>query len=234
MNLLAIDSAASILSVAVASGDQIWYSGSEAGTKHSELVMDSVDMLMKKAGIAPEDLQGVLCMGGPGSFTGLRIGFSIAKGLSLSLGIPFAAIPSLDCAAMPCSGRAGPVLPVIAAGKNAFFYALFRYGKRLGPDMDAGPGPIAEVLAGVPENQKVLLTGPDADTLFKILLDRDDGKFAGRLELDSGPQQGYAGVLLDIAKKTKIIDRDTTAWLFSGPEYIRKSDAELKYSQEGR
>jgi len=227
VNLLAIDSAASLLSVAVAAAGQTWYSQAEAGTKHSELVMDSVDALMKKAGIAPRDLEGILCMGGPGSFTGLRIGFSIAKGLSLSLGIPFAAIPTLDCAAMPCSGWPGPVLPVIAARKNAFFYALYQSGKRLGPDMDAESGEIAEVIAGLPDAQKVLLAGPDADKLHAILLDRDAGIPAGKFELASAPEHGYAGVLLEIAEKTNIFDTDTAAWLFAGPEYIRKSDAEM-------
>jgi len=227
VNLLAIDSAASLLSVAVASAGQIWYSQAEAGTRHSELVMDSVDTLVKKAGITPCDLEGILCMGGPGSFTGLRIGFSIAKGLALSLGIPFAAIPTLDCAAMPCSGWPGPVLPAIAARKNAFFYALFQNGKRVGPDMDAESGQIAAVIAGFPDNQKALLVGPDANTLYAILLDRSDGKLSGKMELASVPAHGYAGVLLEIAEKTNIFDTDTSAWLFAGPEYIRKSDAEI-------
>jgi hypothetical protein len=58
-------------------------------------------------------------------------------------------------------------------------------------------------------------------------LDRNDGKLSGRLELASVPARGYAGVLLEIAEKTNIFGSDNSAWLFAGPEYIRKSDAEI-------
>ena len=101
MNLLAIDTATEQFSVALAAGTDTaapasWLFEADAGLRHSELVMDIVDMLMDKAALKPPDLSGVVCMGGPGSFTGLRIGFAIAKGLALSLSIPFAAIPTLD------------------------------------------------------------------------------------------------------------------------------------------
>jgi hypothetical protein len=82
-------------------------------------------------------------------------------------------------------------------------------------------------LSALPDNQKILLAGPDADKLYQILLDGNDGKLSGRLELASVPAQGYAGVLLDIAEKTNIFGSDNSAWLFAGPEYVRKSDAEI-------
>jgi tRNA threonylcarbamoyladenosine biosynthesis protein TsaB len=226
VNILAIDTAGAVLSTALAAGDQCWHFEVDAGLRHSELAMDSVDMLMEKAGLAREELSGVVCMGGPGSFTGLRIGFSLAKGLALALGIPFKSVPTLDCMAWPFSPWPGIVLPAIDAKKGAFFCALYSRGRRLGADMDAGPEHIARSLAaaGAGAENPVLVTGPDADRLIEAL----GGENAGNLTLGMGPMPagGGARALLDIAKKNKIFDNGNSDW-FSGPVYIRKSDAEL-------
>ncbi|MDR0487266.1 MAG: tRNA (adenosine(37)-N6)-threonylcarbamoyltransferase complex dimerization subunit type 1 TsaB, partial [Treponema sp.] len=171
MNLLAIDSAASVLSVAAAAGENICCFQTEAGVKHSEIVMDCIDAQMKKAGLEPQSLNGILCMGGPGSFTGLRIGFSVAKGLALALGIPFAYFPTLDCMAMPHSGFSGLVIPVIAASKNAFFCAPYRGCIRCGPDTKTNAGQIAAVIAGHKNSktEKTLLSGSGVEASYAIL-----------------------------------------------------------------
>jgi tRNA threonylcarbamoyladenosine biosynthesis protein TsaB len=223
MNLLAIDTAASVLSVAVAKKDGIHSAETEAGTRHSELVMDCIDAVMKEAGLAPNELDGVLCMGGPGSFTGLRIGFSIAKGLALALNIPFASIPTLDCIALPYSGRT-LTLPVLTASKNAFFCALYRGHIRLGLEMDASTDQIAAKINK--ENngtEKTLLTGPGATVLYSALT--QDCKSAVELISEN---RGYAKELIEIARIDNLLNKDNSARLYEGPEYIRKSDAELK------
>ena len=85
MNILAIDSAWDVLSAALAIGDETFFIEIDAGLRHSELLMECADTLCKTAGISPTDLKMVACMKGPGSFTGLRIGYSIAKGIAMAL-----------------------------------------------------------------------------------------------------------------------------------------------------
>ena len=251
MNLVAIDTATEKFSVAIGvtpgvesqgRGDT-WLFEADAGMRHSELVMDCLDMLMGKAGIQPRDLDGVLCMGGPGSFTGLRIGFSLAKGLALSLGVPFAPIPTLDCLARPLSAWPGILVPVLDAKKKAFFCAPYRDGKRIGPDMDATTGEIATALAeclspgtgkGPPE--QALLFGPGAEKLCGELGLLTEAKPAVRYL--KGIRWGNAQALLEIAMETGVFDRagnptGNSDNLFVGPEYIRKSDAELNLAATG-
>jgi tRNA threonylcarbamoyladenosine biosynthesis protein TsaB len=231
MNLLAIDTATEQFSVALAMGDDaavpaVLLFEADAGLRHSELVMDIVDMLMDKAALKPQDLSGVVCMGGPGSFTGLRIGFAIAKGLSLSLGIPFAAIPTLDCIAWPFSAWPGTVVPALDAKKGAFFCALYQGGKRLCPDMDAAPEEIASAISAALTNApgQILLTGPAAPLLYEKVytpgtkLDINPGK---------GLRWGNAQTLLQIARETNCITQCNTD-PSCVPVYIRKSDAELQ------
>jgi len=247
MNLLAIDTATDRFSVALAAERQgrrdTWLFEADAGMRHSELVMDGVDILMQKAALRPSDIDGVVCMGGPGSFTGLRIGFSLAKGLALSLGIPFIPIPTLDCLAWPFSSWPGIVVPVLDAKKKAFFCALYRKGERICQDMDATPSEIAIVLAEnlslQPKPEQALFFGPGAEMLHRelMLLEEDDsnaGNIKAALVYGKGIHWGNAETLLEVALETRAFDKVGNAEigdkLFAGPEYIRKSDAELNLS----
>ena len=227
MNILAIDTATEKFSVALgsisdaSSLENVWLFEVDAGLRHSELVMDCIDTLFKTAGLKPEDLSGVVCMGGPGSFTGLRIGFSIAKGLALSLGIPYAAIPTLDCMAHPFHALPGIIVPVIDAKKKAFFCALYCKGKKLCPDMDAQPAEIARALSAAlgEDPSQVILTGPGAQMLYAALPENS------AISPGTGLRWGNAETLIEIAVETQVLTHPPDYTL--GPEYIRKSDAEL-------
>jgi tRNA threonylcarbamoyladenosine biosynthesis protein TsaB len=222
MKLLAIESASSILSVAVAKNEEIFVSETIEGTRHSELVMDLIDNQIKRAGLTPKDLDGILCMGGPGSFTGLRIGYSIAKGLALSLSIPFAPIPTLECIVNGEQFKHIPTLAVIEARKNAYFNAFFKDGLRVTEDKDSSFSQIAEDIKQYAVNEKIILTGYGSKTLFESLPE----EIKTHIMLIS-ETKGYAKELINIAENKKLFSNDCAANLYSGPEYIRKTDAEI-------
>lgn len=67
---------------------------------HSDYTMPMLDELLKRNKITPHDLGEILICNGPGSFTGVRIGVTIAKTLAYTLGIPIKTISSLDCLAL--------------------------------------------------------------------------------------------------------------------------------------
>jgi tRNA threonylcarbamoyladenosine biosynthesis protein TsaB len=221
MNLLAIDTATDLFSVAVAREGDSYLFEADVGLRHSELSMDSIDMLLRRAELKPEDLNGIVCMGGPGSFTGLRIGFSLAKGLALSLGIPFAAVPTLECMVWPFSSLPGIVVPVIDAKQGAYFCALYQNGKRLCEDMDIT---LDELAAKLSHLQLPTITGPGAPLLYDKLcaMNLQDGIIWGK-----NLRWGNAATLLHIARESDILAHGTNDYS-AGPEYIRKSDAELK------
>jgi len=241
MNLLAVDTATEKLSIALATENDTghqdtWLFEADAGLRHSELVMESIDMLCKKAALRPEDLTGIVCMGGPGSFTGLRIGFSLAKGLALALGCPFASIPTLDCMANPLSSLKGLVIPVLDAKKSSFFCALYRDGKKISADMDAGPAEIAAVIskaiaeaASAGQTKQALLFGPGAEMLHGKLTQLPQSQPASiDILVAKGIRWGNAQTLLEMALETDIFANNITNFS-TGPEYIRKSDAEDQY-----
>jgi tRNA threonylcarbamoyladenosine biosynthesis protein TsaB len=221
MNILGFDCAGPALSAGLLTDTAFYGAGADGGRKHSELVMDMAEYLLATADLTPSDLAAAACMRGPGSFTGVRIGFAAIRGLSLALEIPAVAIPTLDCMAFPHAAWPGIVAPLIDAKKNAFFTALYRGGKPLTGYLDAGmetiTGLLRERLGG---EEKVLLTGPDAETALPFLA-RD---FPGRVFSDPAARRGKVRELLylaqDVLVKGETVDIN--------PLYLRKSDAELK------
>ena len=95
--ILCIETGTDICSVGLArDGELISLRESDQGRDHARQVGVFVDELLSQTGIAPEELDAVAVGKGPGSYTGLRIGVSFAKGLCYGLRIPLVAIGSLD------------------------------------------------------------------------------------------------------------------------------------------
>ncbi len=94
---------------------------------HSERVMAAVDRLLTDAGWRPSDLEGLAVSIGPGSFTGLRIGVSTAKGLGMALGLRIAPVPTLDAVAAGLPFAALPVCPVLDARRGEVYASLYRW-----------------------------------------------------------------------------------------------------------
>jgi tRNA threonylcarbamoyladenosine biosynthesis protein TsaB len=223
MNILALDTSAAVLSVALSTGTESWYFEMDGALRHGELIMDAVDRLMGIAGLAPTDLELVACMKGPGSFTGLRIAFAAAKGMALALGIPMTSVPTLDCMAAPLTAWPGIVLPAMDAKKDRFFAALYRNGVRESDYLDATPAEIAaEIIAKAEKDEPVMLTGPAADLLPEKL-----SLPGSRFFIDPAGKRGKARELLAIIKNRDIVGAED-----SGPLYLRKSDAELSFENK--
>jgi tRNA threonylcarbamoyladenosine biosynthesis protein TsaB len=98
--ILCIETGTDICSVGVArDGELISLRESDEGRDHAKKVGVFVDELLRETGISPDELDAVAVGMGPGSYTGLRIGVSFAKGLCYGLAIPLVAVGSLDAMA---------------------------------------------------------------------------------------------------------------------------------------
>lgn len=98
--ILCIETGTDICSVGIArDGELVSLRESDEGRDHAKKVGVFVDELLRETGISPDELDAVAVGMGPGSYTGLRIGVSFAKGLCYGLGIPLVAVGSLDALA---------------------------------------------------------------------------------------------------------------------------------------
>lgn len=95
--ILSIETGTDVCSVGLArDGELISLRESDEGRDHAKKVALFVDELLRESGVAPEELDAIAVGMGPGSYTGLRIGVSFAKGLCYGLQIPLVAVGSLD------------------------------------------------------------------------------------------------------------------------------------------
>jgi tRNA threonylcarbamoyladenosine biosynthesis protein TsaB len=94
MNILAIDTSSEYLSLALQSARTRSVILEKIGNKHTEFALDKISLLLKEHEIAVEDLNLIAYNQGPGSFTGLRVGLSLAIGIALGLDIKLVPIPS--------------------------------------------------------------------------------------------------------------------------------------------
>lgn len=105
--LLAIETSGPLCSIALSGADGQVFLLEEIGDRiHGERIILLIQQILKEAKISASDLAAVAVSAGPGSFTGLRIGLSTAKGLCYALGIPLILLPTLECLGREAQVRA--------------------------------------------------------------------------------------------------------------------------------
>ncbi|MBF0522699.1 MAG: tRNA (adenosine(37)-N6)-threonylcarbamoyltransferase complex dimerization subunit type 1 TsaB [Candidatus Omnitrophica bacterium] len=123
MKLLLLDTSTKNFSLAVSSGDRVVASKNMVLKKVlSSSIIPSIEGILKKAGIALNELDGFAVGLGPGSFTSLRVGVATVKGLAFALNKPVVGVSSLDIIAMGIKGDV-PFLNVISDAKRDLLYA---------------------------------------------------------------------------------------------------------------
>lgn len=130
MTVLAIDTSATLCAAALfdAVADRVLASETrDIGKGHAEVLMDVIETALARAGYSYGDLTRIVVTVGPGSFTGVRIGVSSARGFALALGIPAVGITTLEAiAADEARFHPGkPVLATIDAGRGEVYTGLY-------------------------------------------------------------------------------------------------------------
>lgn len=128
---LSMDTSSSALSVAVTDGFKVLGEiTTNLKRNHSVRLMTTVDTLMREVGVIPKDLQWIAVGIGPGSYTGVRIGVTTAKGLAWSLNIPVIGVSSLQALATNALPRYGLVCPLMDARRGQVYTGLYRVTNR--------------------------------------------------------------------------------------------------------
>ncbi|PRZ25045.1 tRNA (adenosine(37)-N6)-threonylcarbamoyltransferase complex dimerization subunit type 1 TsaB [Flavobacterium granuli] len=97
----------------------------EEGYSHAERLHVFIEESLKEAGIGYRDLVAIAVSQGPGSYTGLRIGVSAAKGLCFALGIPLIAVDTLQTLSAQVAVSSGLIIPMIDARRMEVYSAIF-------------------------------------------------------------------------------------------------------------
>lgn len=178
--LLAVDTATRYASAALYDergviSERSWLSQNN----HSVEVMPAIADMLWQQQLAPSALVGIAVAKGPGSFTGLRIGMSIAKGLCLALSIPILGIPTLDVTAYAAGDPGGRVVAVVEAGRGRLCLATYHFEG--GRPVQEGPMELVEASRWtLRAEEPLLVAGEVSPRLAERLL--------------SGPHSGNIGI----------------------------------------
>jgi len=132
MTMLAIETSTDIASAAALEGDALVASlAFRARRDVCRRLIPEIQAMLAGAGVSEESLSAVAVGRGPGSFTGIRIGVAMAKGLALALGIPVFGISTLAACAYPAQGAGGIACSLIPAHGDELYSGIFRAAEAL-------------------------------------------------------------------------------------------------------
>lgn len=136
---LAIDTAAPRLQLGLLLADgRVDIAVDEIATGHAELIFTRIAALLERNRLGYGDLERVVTTTGPGSFTGLRIGLSAARGIGLARGIPVVGVSSLVALSL---GASGPSTVLLDARREEAYFQTFA-----GPGQPTTPGDLVPMV----------------------------------------------------------------------------------------
>lgn len=126
MKILALETSAKAVSAAVVEDGVVLASAYQnMGLTHSVTLMPLVDGMLKNAGLTAQDMALIAVAAGPGSFTGLRIGVSAAKGLAWALSLPCCGVSTLEAMAENARTFEGTIICAMDARRQQVYNAVF-------------------------------------------------------------------------------------------------------------
>ncbi|WP_172956281.1 tRNA (adenosine(37)-N6)-threonylcarbamoyltransferase complex dimerization subunit type 1 TsaB [Aeromonas sobria] len=127
LKILAVDTATEACSAALLVGDTLFSRWEEAPRDHTRKILPMVQAVLEDAGISLSDLDAIAFGRGPGSFTGVRIGISVAQGLAFGVGVPLIGISTLAAMAQGAYRLDGAeqVLTAIDARMNEVYFGRY-------------------------------------------------------------------------------------------------------------
>jgi tRNA threonylcarbamoyladenosine biosynthesis protein TsaB len=163
--ILSIDTSSSQGGLALYDGRTLSSRSWPADRSHTTTLLSEIHHLLDKADVSVRGLAAVAIATGPGAFTGLRVGFGVAKGFHLATGLPLIGIPTLEATAFGFAACATPVVAVVGAGRGRLVWARYEVSgedlTQLRPPRNGTPDELAEELRG---SDPILVTGEiDAD-----------------------------------------------------------------------
>lgn len=212
MIVLAIDTVANLCAACVCDSEgrrELGRAVRDIGKGHAEVLMDVIDEALVASGVSMKQIGAVAVATGPGSFTGIRVGVSVARGLALALGVPSAGVGTLEALAFEARETAGParVLAAIDGGRDGIYAAVYdEFGK-----LSYAPA--------VLDLEKIAKLAGDAGMLV--------GSAARRIatELGSGVRLGSERPTADIGVYARLVIAHGFSSEKPRPLYLRAPDA---------
>lgn len=222
MRILAIDTSNNTMSVAITDGNVVLGEfTSNVKKNHSVRLMPAIDRLCQECNIRPKDIEKIVVASGPGSYTGVRIGVTVAKTLAYALQIPVTAVSSLEVLAANIKEKKY-VVPIFDARRGQVYTGLYRQDTELEMIKEDRIVMLEEWLEKIEElNEEVIFVGSD------VSLHGD------AIQSKLGKKAIFAGSTLQYPRASELallgMDRENVEVHKLVPNYIRLAEAEANW-----
>lgn len=230
MKVLGIDTSAIVCSVALVSQEKTLASRTVSdGLTHSETLLPLIKQVLDLGSVSVEELDGIAITLGPGSFTGLRIGISTVKGLTVSKSVPCIGISTLEALAMNGIEFEDTVIcPVMDARRGEFYNALFRVEGhklvRICGDRAIPGDAIAQELSAY---DRVLIVGDGAVKFVQMHPAFSDSLACEEIRYQSGESVAVLG-------RSALADGKCISPAELAPIYLRLPQAEREWKEKNK
>ena len=182
----------------------------EEGYSHAERLHVFIEEILIEAGITVNDLVAIAVSQGPGSYTGLRIGVSAAKGLSYALNIPLIAVDTLKTLASQVSVSNGLIIPMIDARRMEVYSAIFT------PNLEKKRAILAEIITKDSFNdiEETIYFVGDCSEKCKAVLTKENYVFLEEIKYPSAKE-------MDMLSFEKYKIGDTVDVAYFEPYYLK-------------
>jgi len=231
VKILALETSAKSVSAAVLdSGIVLASAYQNTGLTHSRTLMPLVDAMLKNSDIPLEEIGLVAVAAGPGSFTGLRIGVSAAKGLAWTLDVPCCAVSTLEAMAQNLRHMDATVICAMDARRNQVYNAVFSaHGgtlNRMTPDRAIGLPELAAELKN--DEKEKILVGDGAKLCYTYLQENGIPCRMAPAALVMQNAVGVAQAAEEMAARGETVSARELV-----PNYLRLSQAERERLAKG-
>lgn len=230
MRILSVDTATECASCSVIDDKKLLSEISFNNKKqHSVILMPMIDYMLKTLNIDLSSIDGYVISKGPGSFTGLRIGMSVIKGLSQGTNKPFISVSSLDALAFNMAYTSGLICPILDALRGHVYTAIYEYKNnklnRLSGYLIISIEELVSML--LTYNQNICFIGDATKLHEKYLKDNLASVSFAPVHLNIVKASSLGELGLELLENGTYDDINTAA-----PIYLRKSQAEREYENK--
>ncbi len=224
MRILAIESSSLVASVAIVE-DGVTLAEYTANFKmtHSQTLLPMIDSMVGLFGIDLATIDAIAVSGGPGSFTGLRIGSATAKGLGLALDKPLIHVPTLDGTAYNLYGAKGLICPIMDARRNQVYTGIYRFEQEFEVVMEQDAMDMMELIGKLNSmGERVIFLGdgvPVHENKIRELMTVPFDFAPAHMNRQRAASVAALGAVYFAEGKTETAAEH-------GPDYLRKSQAE--------
>ena len=232
MRILGIESSSLVASVAVVTDDDLTAEYTVNFKKtHSQTLLPMIDEVVRMLELDLQTIDAIAVSGGPGSFTGLRIGSATAKGLGLALDKPLVHVPTVDAMAFNLFGASSVICPIMDARRNQVYTGLYEYQKAFRVVKTQCAMDIRELLAELNEMRRNVIFLGDGVPVYKPVIEE-----LMTVEYSFAPAQSSRQRAASVAALGAVYfaEGKVETAMDHAPDYLRKAQAERELEEAKR